>query len=129
KPFLARFCVECHNAEKLRGGLNLESFKTLEQGGENGAAFMPSKPDESRIVLQVEGKAKPKMPPAKARQPQPEEFKVLRAWIAAGAKDDSVAVHIALPSIKPRTPPAAPIASLAYRPDGKMIAAGGYKEV
>src|SRR5436190_4487329 len=89
KPFLARYCVECHNAEKLRGGLNMESFKTLEQGGENGAAFMPSKPDESRIVLQVEGKAKPKMPPAKAKQPQPDELKVLRSWIAAGAKDDS----------------------------------------
>src|SRR5262245_61279781 len=69
KPFLARYCVECHNADKLRGGLNMESFKTLEQGGENGPVFMPGKPDESRIVLQVEGKSKPKMPPAKAKQP------------------------------------------------------------
>jgi WD40 repeat protein len=129
RPFLARYCVECHNADKLRGGLNMESFKTLEQGGENGAVFVPSKPDESRIVLQVEGKAKPKMPPAKAKQPQPEEFKVLRAWIASGAKDDSAAVKIALPSIKPRTPSKAPIASLAYRPDGKMLAVGGYKEL
>src|SRR5438093_8761171 len=129
KPFLARYCVECHNPDKLRGGLNLESFKTLEQGGENGPVFVASKPDESRIVLQVEGKAKPKMPPQKAKQPQPEELKVLRAWIAAGAKDDSTAVKIALPSIKPRVPLAAPITALAYHPNGKLLAVGGYKEV
>src|SRR5713226_2925184 len=128
KPFLARYCVECHNADKLRGGLNMESFKTLEQGGENGSVFVASKPDESRIVLQVEGKAKPKMPPAKAKQPPPDELTVLRSWIAAGAKDDSASVKIALPSIKPRVPSAAPVASLAYRPDGKMLAVGGYKE-
>src|SRR5947199_2817852 len=129
KPLFARYCVECHNPDKLRGGLNLESFKTLEQGGENGSVFVASKPDESRIVLQVEGKAKPKMPPQKAKQPQPEELKVLRAWIAAGAKDDSTAVKIALPSIKPRVPLAAPITALAYHPNGKLLAVGGYKEV
>src|SRR6266446_8232583 len=118
KPFLARYCVECHNADKLRGGLNMESFKTLEQGGDDGSVFLAGKPDESRIVLQVEGKAKPKMPPQKARQPQADEIRVLRAWIAAGAKDDSTGVKIALPTIKPRVPHAAPVASLAYRPDG-----------
>jgi len=110
KPFLARYCVECHNADKLRGGLNMVSFKTLEQGGENGSVFVAGKPDESRIVLQVEGKAKPKMPPAKAKQPPPMNSKMLRSWIAAGAKDDSASVKIALPSIKPRVPSAAPVA-------------------
>src|SRR6266478_6000076 len=109
KPFFARYCVECHNPDKLRGGLNLESFKSLEQGGDDGSVFLAGKPDESRIVLQVEGKAKPKMPPAKAKQPHPDELTVLRSWIAAGAKDDSASVKIALPSIKPRVPSAAPV--------------------
>jgi hypothetical protein len=74
KPFLARYCLECHNREKLRGGLNMETFKTLDQGGEDGAVFVAGKPDESRIVLQVEGKAKPRMPPQKAKQPKPNEL-------------------------------------------------------
>src|SRR5207245_2595694 len=90
-------------------GHELNKFKTLEQGGENGSVVLAGKPDESRIVLQVEGKAKPKMPPAKAKQPQPDELKVLRSWIATGAKDDSASVKIALPSIKPRIPSAAPV--------------------
>src|SRR5260370_39338804 len=89
KPLFARYCVECHNPEKLRGGLNMESFKALDQGGENGTVFVAGKPEESRIVLQGEGKAKPKMPPAKAKQPQPDEFKLLPAWNAAGPKDES----------------------------------------
>jgi WD40 repeat protein len=129
KPFLAKYCLECHNAEKLRGGLNMELFKTLEQGGEDGPVFVAGKPDESRIVLQVEGKAKPKMPPQKAKQPQPSERAVLRAWVAAGAKDDSATFRVTLPEIKPRVPVAAPITSLAYRPDGKLLAAGTYKEI
>jgi WD40 repeat protein len=129
KPFFARYCVECHNPDKLRGGLNLESFKSLEQGGDDGAVFLAGKPDESRIVLQVEGKTKPRMPPQKAKQPQPDELKVLRVWVAAGAKDDSTGVKIALPTIKPRQPHSAPVASLAYRPDGKLLAAGGNREI
>src|ERR1700682_110639 len=68
KPLFARYCVECHNPEKLRGGLNLESFKALEQGGDNGMVFVGGKPDESRIVLQGEGKATPKMAAQRARQ-------------------------------------------------------------
>src|SRR5260370_20779741 len=86
KPLFARYCVECHNPEKLRGGLNLESFKALEQGGDNGSVFVGGKLDESRIVLQVEGKAKPKMPPQKTRQPEPHQLSLLRASIASCAQ-------------------------------------------
>ena len=52
----------------------------------------------------------------------------LKTWVAAGAKDDSALVKAVLPDIKPRVPPAAPVAALAYRPDGKSLIAGGYAE-
>src|SRR5260370_33249714 len=70
KPFFARYCVECHNPDKLRGGLNLESFKSLEQGGGDGAGFLAGNPDESPNLLQVEGKDKRQRPPPKRLQPQ-----------------------------------------------------------
>jgi hypothetical protein len=129
KPFLAKYCLECHNADKARGGLVLETFQSLRQGGDHGSVFVPGKPDESPLVLQVEGKAEPVMPPQKAKQPKPGEAAVLRAWVAAGAKDDTGTVVITLPDLKPRVPAAAPVAALAYRPDGKLLAAGGYGEV
>ncbi len=130
RPFLARYCLECHNAKEFQGGLNLESYATLMEGGQHGPVLVAGKADDSRIVLQVEGKMKPTMPPKKAtRRPTPEEFAVLRAWIDAGAKDDGGSTIIALPDIKARAPHAAPVAALAYRPDGKLLAAAGYREV
>jgi WD40 repeat protein len=130
RPFLTKFCLECHNSKEAEGGLDLETYKGLLAGGDKGGDLTPGRPDASRIVLRSEGKEKPKMPPRKARfHPTPREVAVLRAWVAAGARDDSTAVRVALPSIKPHVAAAAPITALAYRPDGKLLAAAAYKDV
>ncbi len=130
RPFFSRYCLECHNAKDDQGGLDLESYATMMEGGQHGPVLVAGKADASRIVGMVEGKLKPHMPPKKAtRRPTPEETVVLRAWIDAGAKDDGGALRIVLPEIKPRKTAAAPVAALAYRPDGKLLAAAGYREV
>jgi hypothetical protein len=33
QPFFTRYCVECHNAKEPEGGLVLESYKCLQEGG------------------------------------------------------------------------------------------------
>jgi WD40 repeat protein len=127
KPFLARYCLECHSADKMKGGLSVESFASLMLGSDSGPVLAPGKPDESGLLLHVEGKMKPAMPPKKSPQPGRDEVAALRAWIAAGAREDSAAAA-SLPAIAPRMPVDAPITSLAYRPDGKLLAAGSYKK-
>jgi DNA-binding beta-propeller fold protein YncE len=130
RPFFARYCVECHNAKEEKGGLNLETYAGLLAGGDHGAVLTPGKGEKSRIVRMVEGISKPAMPPKKAKQPQPGESAVLRAWIDAGARDDgAAAAKVTLPPIQPRTLAPAPVAALAYRPDGKLLAAGGRNDV
>ena len=130
RPFLTRYCSECHNAREPQGGLNLESYAAMLEGGQHGPVVVAGKADESRVALQVEGKMKPTMPPKKAtRRPTPDETVILRTWIDAGAKDDGGSTVVALPEVKPRTAVAAPVAALAYRPDGKLLAAAGYREV
>jgi WD40 repeat protein len=129
KPFLARYCLECHNASTTKGDLDLETLKGLMRGGKDGPVVVPGKPDDSRLVLLPEHKAKPAMPPRKARQPQASEVAVLRAWVAAGARDDSAGISVALPDIKPRAAVAAPITALAYQPGGKLLAIGRQHEV
>jgi hypothetical protein len=124
KLFFTRYCLECHNHEEPKGGLNLETHKSLLEGGDNGAVLTPGKADSSRIVRLVEHKAKPFMPPKKAKQPRPEEIALLRAWIDAGAKEDD-AVRITVPDIRPKAPVAPPVAAVAYHPGGQMLAAGG----
>src|SRR4051794_9010648 len=69
RPILTRYCVECHNESEAKGELNLATHKALLAGGDHGAALEPGKPDASLLVRMVEGKAKPVMPPAKAKQP------------------------------------------------------------
>jgi len=130
KPFLAKYCVECHNPDKLRGDLDLSTVKAMIAGGQNGAAFVAGKPDDSLLVKLAEGKDEPKMPPKTARQqPKPADVALLRAWVAAGAKDDTGTTIIALPEIKPHEAKPAPVAALAYRPGARPLAAGGQNEV
>jgi hypothetical protein len=130
RPFLTKYCLECHNSKEAKSGLDLETYKGLRAGGDGGEVLLPGQPNASRIVLMVEGKKKPKMPPQKARfHPLAREIPVLRAWVAAGARDDSSAVRIALPAIKSHVRLAAPITALAYSPNGTMLAVGAYKNV
>src|SRR5262245_15591471 len=64
RPFLAKYCIECHNPRNLKAGLDLETYKALMKGSEGGGeVIVPGKPDDSQLVLQVEGKVKPRMPP------------------------------------------------------------------
>src|SRR2546430_15609705 len=83
RPFLAKYCLECHSAKSLRGKLNLETYEGLRKGSSSGEVVVPGKADASAIVLQVEGREEPKMPPKEARQPKAKELAVLRAWVAA----------------------------------------------
>jgi hypothetical protein len=117
RPFLAKYCLECHNAKSLKGNLDLESHKTMMDGSDVGPVIKAGIPDESKLVLLTEHKSKPVMPPAKAKfQPTKDEIKLLRAWVAAGAKDDAVEVKVELPVIKANANALPPVTALAYPP-------------
>src|SRR5438874_666198 len=51
KPFLAKYCLECHNADDAKGGLVMDTVAALRKGGDNGPVLVPGKPEESRLVL------------------------------------------------------------------------------
>jgi hypothetical protein len=129
KPFFTRYCVECHNSKEPEGSLVLETYQGLLAGGAKGAAIVPGKPEVSRLVRMIEGKARPAMPPKKARQPSAAEIALVRAWVLAGARDDSTTVRITLPALAPRAKVHTPVAALAYSPSGKVLAVGGRGEV
>jgi WD40 repeat protein len=125
-PILQAHCVDCHSSSDAQGDLVLETHEDLMMGGENGAVLTAGNAAKSKLVLMVEGKAKPKMPPKKDLPA--DAIAVLKAWIDAGAEPSASTAAAALPDIKPRVTRAAPVHALAWSPDGKAIAAGGYKE-
>jgi hypothetical protein len=90
RPFLDTYCVGCHKGKGGKGGLDLSTYAGMLKGGISFDAVVPGKPDESYAVLMAEKKKKPHMPPKEAKaQPKPEEVALLRAWVSAGARNDS----------------------------------------
>src|SRR6266404_2817334 len=49
RPFLAKYCSECHNAKSAKASLNLETFKGLTAGGESGPVLVAGNPDKSPL--------------------------------------------------------------------------------
>jgi hypothetical protein len=89
KPILTKYCSNCHNAKTPRSGFSFDNFEDLTKGGRKGPSVVANEPDKSVLIRVMTGKGK-KMPPAKNRnQPKAEEIDMLKAWINAGAKDDT----------------------------------------
>jgi WD40 repeat protein len=124
----AKNCIGCHSTQAKMGGLDLQSADALHKGGKSGSVVVPGKSDQSRLFLMMAGKIQPAMP--MGGKVTPEELAAVKRWIDGGATGgfniDSIA---AAPQIKSKAAGKPQIFSLAYSPDGKTVAAGGFKEI
>ncbi len=153
--FQAR-CNSCHNADKAKGGLALETFASALQGGSSGKVVEPGDLDGSHLWQLVTHAEEPKMPPQSPKIPDA-ELAVIKAWIEAGAPETSgsVVAMKAKPKFefkldsssmgKPVGPPAMPegvstepvvvspkanaIVAMAASPWAPLIAVAGHKQV
>ena len=127
-PIFKRHCVGCHSEKKSKGKLRMDDVAALLKGGKVGALFIAGKPDDSLLVTSVSGDV-PDMPdnepPLSAAK-----IKLLRDWIAQGAKIDgppkSTAPTVVIPKIYPTAPA---VASVTLSPDGKLAAVACRSEV
>ena len=91
QPIFQARCEACHNAEKRKGALRVDTFERLMQGGENGPVVVAGHAGESpmlkRLLLPLQHEDH--MPPSGKPQLKPEEIAVLRWWIDAGAPFDA----------------------------------------
>jgi mono/diheme cytochrome c family protein len=87
RPLLEASCVECHGAEKQKGGFRLDTREMLLKGGDNGDAVKLGKSADSPLVHHVarldEDMA---MPPKKEKALTAEQVGLLRTWIDQGAR-------------------------------------------
>ncbi|NUM52318.1 MAG: DUF1592 domain-containing protein [Candidatus Hydrogenedentes bacterium] len=72
QPLVAKYCMPCHDAETIKGDLDLERFKSDDEVVDSIAIWQ-------RIAKRLESK---EMPPRKAPQPTDEERQKWLAWIA-----------------------------------------------
>lgn len=89
-PIFKRSCVSCHGGVNAQGekvteyGLDLTTAKGALAGSEYGPVIEPGDPDNSYLVELIEAGDMPE----EGDPLTPEEIDIIRAWIAAGAKDD-----------------------------------------
>ena len=126
-PVLQEHCLSCHGTSDPEGDLVMESYEDLMKGGTHGPPVAPGRSEESRLVMMVEGRTKPKMPPK--RELAPEALSLIKAWIDAGAEPPAATAATRIPDIKPRLARPSPVYSVAFSPDGRQLAVAGHKEV
>jgi len=133
-PILQKNCLACHSSAAKMGGLVMENFDALMKGGAHGAAILPGKADQSRLIEMLEGKIQPRMPFGGDPLPAA-DIATLKAWVESGAlgpapgETSKALAPLPIPDIKPQVSVVSPVASLKFSPDGKLLAVGGYQEV
>ncbi|MCI0745929.1 MAG: PSD1 and planctomycete cytochrome C domain-containing protein [Verrucomicrobia subdivision 3 bacterium] len=93
RPLLAKHCYKCHShtAEKVKGGLLLDTRDGVLAGGNSGPVIVPGNPDKSLLIQAVRyGNPDLQMPPKGAKLTDA-EIADLAAWVKMGAPDPRVA--------------------------------------
>jgi uncharacterized membrane protein len=85
-PMLQARCTSCHNEDKREGDLDLSSYESLMEGGENGSVVVSGRPDFSEIFNRITlPSSDDSFMPAEGKTPLTEaEVEIIEWWIAAG---------------------------------------------
>lgn len=153
-PLLENKCLNCHNPDEAKGGLDLSTFSATMNGGSGGEVAIAEDPLGSRIYTLMAHREEPYMPPQKPQSPD-SELKVIADWISGGLletknskgrKSEKPKLDMSVTVTgKPEGPPPMPehlilqpevvtersttITALAHSPWAPILAVGGQKQV
>ena len=88
RPILADRCYKCHStlAEKVKGGLLLDSREALLKGGDSGPVIVPGDPESSLLIKAVRY-TDPDLQMPKDKKLEDDQIADLVAWVKMGAPD------------------------------------------
>jgi len=152
-PILRNSCLNCHNPDKKKAGLDLSTYQAALAGSDNGKVLESGNPSGSLIVKCIRQTEDPKMPP-KGDKLSDSEIAMFEKWIAGQLLETAngkavVAnnnVQLAVVSLeKPAGPPPMPgdlpldpvvrtkttnaLVALAASPWAPLVAVGGQKQI
>jgi WD40 repeat protein len=155
-PLFRNSCLNCHNPDKKKGGLDLSTYAAALAGADSEKVINPGDPETSILYKLVMHLDEPKMPQKSDKLPA-KELALIRQWIEQGALETAtgkpaaptrakVDLSINLSSLSnPSGPPpmpksvptvpvviprhAGPLNSLATAPWSPLVAIGGQKQV
>jgi cytochrome c553 len=93
RPVLADHCYKCHSqqAEKVRGGLLLDTRDGMLKGGDSGPAIVPGDPEKSLLIKAVRYTDPDLQMPPKDKKLSDAQIADLEAWVKMGAPDPRLA--------------------------------------
>lgn len=139
-PILLKNCQACHGQKDAKSNYRLHTYQQMLKPGDFELPTVTAgKLDESELYRIVAEETDPDswMPKEGDRLPA-EEIALIKRWIEEGAKYDAKDKEAPLASIVPTAkhadPPEAyrvplPVTAVAFSPDGKELAVGGYHEI
>ncbi|KAA5539889.1 hypothetical protein FYK55_22845 [Roseiconus nitratireducens] len=115
KPILRQHCLNCHNQGEKKGGLALDTYGSLVEGGGSGeVVFDDGDAEGSRLWQLVNHDDTPVMPPNQDKLPD-EQLALIRAWIEGGILENSGSK-----AKKKKTNALAFVASTGGKPEGPV---------
>ena len=154
-PILEDKCINCHNPDESKGGLDLSTYSATLTGGSGGEIVVAEDPGSSRLFSLSAHLEEPVMPPRGTKASE-KELKILSNWISGGILETSSSTarksdkpKIDFDSItstgKPEGPPAMPehlllepavvterpnsVLAMAHSPWAPILAVAGQKQV
>ena len=93
RPVLAKECYKCHStsAEKVRGGLLIDSRESTLKGGNSGPAIVPGNLEKSLLITAIRYTDPDLQMPPKDKKLSDEQIADLEAWVKMGAPDPRTA--------------------------------------
>lgn len=87
EPILQNKCMGCHNSDKSKGELAMDTKALLLKGGKDGKLWDTTKPDMGLLLTRIHlpEEEKEHMPPSGKPQLTDNEMAILYAWIKGGA--------------------------------------------
>jgi WD40 repeat protein len=127
-PIFRANCSACHKPGKTKGGLDLTTYEAMMKGDKNGPVVVPHDLAASSLADDISG-AEPAMP-KEGETLTEAETALVKAWILQGAANDALGPAIVRTPSQPPTYHTLPaIASLAWSPDGQLLAVPGHHEI
>lgn len=133
RPIFQQNCQGCHQPAKAQGGYVMIGYADLLKAGDSGKpGVLPGKPDDSYLLEEIRVKNNKSEMPKNGVPLTTKQYELIERWIKEGAKDDTpasakaVAIDADHPPVY-QSPPV--IASLAFSPDGSLLAVTGYHEI
>jgi mono/diheme cytochrome c family protein/DNA-binding beta-propeller fold protein YncE len=134
RPIFQQSCQGCHQPAKAGGGYIMTEFAELLKAGETGKpGIVPGNPAKSFLLDEIRVKDGQHEMPKNRDALTAKQFALIEKWIKEGAKDDTPASakeKVAVDEDHPHQYLAPPVVtSLAFSPNGKLLAVTGYHEV